>query len=274
MLLVASAALTIEGRSTCPSPREVASKLEGLLPLDLGLSRTATLEQREDEVQLTLRDAVGTVLATKVFHARGTCGELAEISAVVLAAWEAEFAERAPEVPDTPEDATANAPPKNTVPASDRTVVPGLEMGVGMMASWGSGRSGWSGGVVMPLSYMFENSRWGVELYGYFMGTKSPAPIREGQRIGAGIGPRLRLVDRKIRLDAHLALLGTSFTSIGAPDSDSRFDPGALVGLRVIFGRVWRPWLGVSGTVWPQWRNWPMPMMELSFCWGLSLGSG
>lgn len=271
MLLVASAALTIEGRSTCPSPREVASKLEGLLPLDLGISRTATLEQRQGEVQLTLRDAVGTVLASKVIPARPSCSELAEISAVALAAWEAEFAERVPIIFDAPKTAAAQTPAKKEAVASDRTVVPGVEIGLGVIASWGNG---WSGGAVMPLSYMFENSRWGIEVSGYFMGTKSFAPVRDGQRIGAGIGPRVRLVDRQVRLDAHLSVLSTSFTMTRTADTVTRFDPGALVGLRVIFGKVWRPWLGVTGTVWPQWSNGPMPIVEFSFCWGLSLGTG
>ncbi|MBX7114252.1 MAG: hypothetical protein K1X64_07935 [Myxococcaceae bacterium] len=263
VLLMASATLTIEGRTTCPSPREVASKLEGLLPLDLGISRTATLEQRAGEVQLTLRDAIGTVLATKVIRARPSCSELAEIAAVVLATWEAEFAERAPEVPEAPQSEAAHAPEKPVEAAAGRAVVPGIELGFGLTLSWR--RFGLSG-AVMPMSYMFEESRWGIEVYGYL--------ALEGPRVGVGIGPRFRLVDSKVRLDAHLALLGTSLTMVGPPATFTRFDPGALVGLRVIFGRMWRPWLGVTGSVWPPWRNEPPPMFEVSFCWGISLGSG
>ncbi len=282
-MLMASAALSIEGGAHCPTPSEVMSRLDGLLPADVGFSRTATIENRVGEVHLTLHDAVGTVLASKVIRARPLCSELAEISAVVLAAWEAEFAERAPELPeasqspDVPRARVSNGKTNAAAPDGP-TQAEGLEFGGGPLVSLAPGQ-GWGGGGVIQVSYLPEGGRWGAELYvllasGTYSVSNDPAHDFSVLRVGAGMGPRFRIIDRAIRLDVHAALMATSLTRGHPALATSSFDTGLIVGARALLAvGAWKPWLGFTVSLWPTLHPVPVPILETAFCLGGSFGA-
>lgn len=235
-----------------------------MLPPDFEVSHTASIEQRDGDVEVTLRDSAGATLASKAFAARPSCGEMAEILAVVLAAWEAEFSERVPETPTAgPTEIKEPAPPEGNPESRPR--VRGLEMGISFSVLKTLGAQ-WGTEIAVNFSYLPVGSRWGVDFYGM-----TGAYGATGIHLGVGLGPRFRIIDSAIRLDANAALLATSLAlSNYGEAARAEFHTGAMVGLRAQFGAgIWKPSVGLIATAWPMSHDDALPV----FNFGLTVGS-
>jgi hypothetical protein len=95
----AGAPIPVSGETSCPTPAEVARALAPLSP-PIASSGDAPAERAEivadpasgsAALRLRLLSGDGTLLREKVLAARTSCGELAEIAAVVFAAWLAQL---------------------------------------------------------------------------------------------------------------------------------------------------------------------------------------
>ncbi len=121
-----SAAVRLEGSAVCPAPDRVEERLARILPEAPGPQHVARVDGTGAILVLELATAEGAVLARKELPRRSTCDELAQVSAVIIAAWEARFREgtlvlpeAAPPLPAAPSVSASPPPPATpSVPAT------------------------------------------------------------------------------------------------------------------------------------------------------------
>lgn len=275
---VTTATLKVDGNGTCPTPQQVQHQLAELLPAGARSDHLASIHTHDATLLLELRDADGTSLASKALELRPSCEALAEISAVVLAAWEAQFAEHTPaarEVADAVKEPVAE-PAMQEVPDEQPSRWPGLEGGGALLFSYGG--SVGAGGIA-HITNTPQGSAWGVEFIGLLGGVQQlgggPTGI-DWVRLGLGAGPRLRLIDATVRIDAHAEVLVAKLSTRRGPTnwSNSELDIGVLGGVRaVLTGHIAKPWLGLGVFAWPKSHPFELPVVEGVLFLGLSLGA-
>jgi hypothetical protein len=258
-------AVKVEGGGGCPSPADVAARLEPLLPPGPAEAapRRALMSRDGRDLRVELRDADGAVLAFRRLGA-AACGDLAAAAAVVIATWEVELRGRGvvglwpdapPPPPPPPPPPVVRAPP----PAPP---APALEVALGGAALVAAGASGglapglllelrgarpagWLGGTVglilegdrsLPLEGGFVTWRRAVLLAGAF----ARRPIRSGVvGLEADAGA----------MAAVLSLRGVGFTQ---DDTLAVMDAGATASGRLTLRILsLRPWVGAGVRVWP-----------------------
>ncbi|MGC4119498.1 MAG: hypothetical protein QM765_34000 [Myxococcales bacterium] len=263
LLLALLSAVRVDSDTACPSAQEVSSRLELLLGPDSGPAlHRATLHASESGLTLELRDARDVLLATRSLPP-ASCRELAQASAAVLAAWEAELQHRARPLSElaprrhrpidlsgresTPTVLLQSAAPE---PAG---VAMSAELGALLAVSGGSPRPG----LWLALAGDAPSRSWGLRL-----SFCAPAPFRLGLgpgqvewfRPALGLGPRLRAYDGVVRIEASLDLLGGLLALRGLgflqDQRASDLEWGARAGLRLAkaFPEV-VVWAELSGTL-------------------------
>src|SRR5437762_394452 len=91
--LVAAGGIVVEGTTDCPDAAGVRDRATDLLPRESSRSGAdrVVLSREGGELEIDLRSADGTPLASRRIAAIGTCEELREASAVIIATWETEL---------------------------------------------------------------------------------------------------------------------------------------------------------------------------------------
>lgn len=262
MALWASApalSVTVEGKTTCPSPAEVTLQLEPLLPRLEPWDTIQHAQLRDDGVvvRLTLVDDTGARLGERRLPTSASCATLAKAVALVIASWKsdvhADFAADLPPVPEPVAPGRAGA--------RARAGAPDLEclIGAGMGAAGpGSGADdARSVGALAPLFLLRTiftppGRSLGGALFASFETDRtlnlSPGQVRWG-RWAAGAGVDLRAVGRWARLAmrADVALARVALAGVGFTDDFTRtgWTPGGITAVRLVLP-AGPPGLGLS----------------------------
>jgi hypothetical protein len=266
VLLAAPPALSVavEGTTTCPTPAEVTTRLQTLLPrLDpWDAIEHAHLVQDGVVLRVTLVDAKGTQVAERLLPSSASCTALADAAALVIAAWKsdvhAQFAVDLPAVtpphpppPTLTRTAAAPAAPGLLTPPAARAPDLELLLGAGISAAGpGSQPAPSAGERVRPWGaaapafvaraiYMPARSLGG-DLFASFESDRTfglAAGQVSWQRWAAGAGLQGQLVSRWLRLaaGADLALARVTLSGSGFLEDFSRtgWTPGATAQVRL-----------------------------------------
>jgi hypothetical protein len=251
-------ALELAGDSTCPAASEVRARLSEL-PRPSAEStmapRRAQLSSTPGTAHVELLDERGSLLAERTLARTGTCSELAEAVAVVLASWQAELDPKlatavgplaSPRAAIEPIDAQATAvTPATSEPAAtfDLAVAPILSVVDGDVA----------------FGARVESTRVEGGPLGAYAGlsattTRSePIPALDAaarwQRVALALGPNLRVTSAHPGLDlragAVVALLHVEGSGVPRAASDSSVQLGLTAGLRALWS--WQNAAGWAG---------------------------
>jgi hypothetical protein len=87
--VLASLGLQIRGTTDCPRLEDVRARLSEMVTLsdELRVEERAVVERRESSLRVALESADGRVIGERTLAAEASCEELAQVVAVVLAAW-------------------------------------------------------------------------------------------------------------------------------------------------------------------------------------------
>jgi hypothetical protein len=286
-LVLASLGFSIRGTSDCPSLDDVRARLSEMVMLAEAprVEERAVVERREGTVHVALESANGQVIGERELAASGSCQELAQVVAVVLAAWlgdtHPELVARLPE-PSAPPSAdpppspaassAAPAPapakvPEPRAPRASRVEAP-LEHDGGSperrrlvsSAALGSsvGRYGAVPGVQVGVAWLSRDSGFGWALSAGISGERERT-LGDGlvrwSRWPLTAGPVLRITSERLALElqagpavAWLRLAGSGFLG-SAPHQDITY--GAMAAVRLGWrASVLEPFIGVSPYFW------------------------
>ncbi len=248
-----SGVLTLSGDSVCPSPAEVQDRLRPLLPADdAPAGRAVTLRRNPDSLLIELRNGSGSLLADRRIPAASTtCSNLAVATAVVVATWEVELRGRG-----SVELFLERPAPVLLVPPANVT-------GFAAMMSMSTANDSRAGALSLDLETGHNGALFRA-LFSILGVSSHERSLETGRamwrRAGVGVGPRLVLVDARIRLDvaaqawaSWLMLQGQGF---GQDRSDAAFDAGVSCGPRlgVRIGGI-HALIGATLILWPTTRH-------------------
>jgi hypothetical protein len=250
LMLALWLALDIQGTLTCPTPGEVSQHLTRLSPERARAEQAphAYLSSGESFVTIELLAPDGNLLAERRLDRSGSCSEMAEAVAVVLAAWQAQFSPTvAPTAIDPPAPAPAPvAPPPEATPKRPLLFdagIAGLTSIVGSQAAFG----GKLQGVLTPFPHVLGlglGLAWAISVSSNHSQSVPDSPLTtdvkaEWIRPTLTLGPNLRLQGDALALDIHgsavLALLhvkGVNGSGLDTPASDTSAQFGLAGGLR------------------------------------------
>jgi hypothetical protein len=248
LVLWASAlSITVEGNTSCPTPADVAARLQAVAPSSR-MAGKALLTESEGTLRVQLVRTNGTVVGERVLDARYPCKELADAAAVVLASWQGEF-----------DAAPVAAPSLEGVPVPPRPRGKALEFGVGLVAAGPRPLS--AGGSLDLAGYM---GNWGLRLHAMAVDfhrepvgaaevswNRSPLAVTVRRRFHFSTG----LV---LALDAGVAAAAL-FSRSGLLEMSQAYralDIGPTGGAQLLFdaGRDLMPFLSISSAAWREVR--------------------
>ncbi|MFZ5468479.1 MAG: hypothetical protein ACOZIN_03485 [Myxococcota bacterium] len=276
-LFLAVAAVPLRGGSTCPTPAEVAARIDERLDAK---GHLATVEAAAQGIRLDLVNEAGAVVATKLLAGAASCSELASAAAVVLSAWLVELrgTEEPLELPVSPLTQAPSLPPGTSTPAMR------LEVSAGLLGSLAADRT-FALGALLSASLVPGPRGLGGQISLGALGSRDlglAGGRATWQRFAAAFGGFYRFALSGWNVDA--ALQGTA--AVLAIDGDelipgataTHFDPGLMLGLRACAQTG--PWVGAYATGWffpraaaagPERAN--LPQFELLLAAGWSFGT-
>jgi hypothetical protein len=283
-------ALDVQGTSPCPTPDEVSQHVARLLPESQSSERAsrATLSAGEGFVGIQLLGPEGGVLTERQLERAGSCADMAEAVAVILAAWQAKFS---PTVSPTVIEPSAPAP-SETAPLPE--VVPqqpflfdaglaALTSIVGREAAFGAKLEGsltpFAHGLGFHLATSLSSS--------HEQTTTASTVQAQWIRPALSVGPNLRLQGNRLALDIHgdavLALVHVKGSGSGLSEnaSDTTLQWGLAAGVRGLW--TWNRaaiWLGADLLGFPgqdnltigKDRTGQLPHLEIQVSLGIALG--
>lgn len=276
MLLVPVAllllALDVVGDSPCPTAREVAARLQPLLPAGASAetAHRVTIARGEAAVVIELRDGEGMVLASRRLAANASCADLAAAAAVVIATWEVELRGQGAlnlVLPAAPEPPTG----------------PALSVALGVFAS----RAGSSLGPAAEIELAVgpRAARW--QAFAALGGVGDHrVPLGQGaarwQRTSLAVGGRITAAGENLFAGAGLTGLVSLLRLAGEDFPTNRSDGAADlgVGAQLRFGFKYggvSAWLGGTLDFWPverELRTSGLPAVAQVPSFELLVGSG
>jgi len=273
VLLALWLALNIQGNLDCPSPAEVSLNLAGLVPgheAGPASGPHAYLSGGQGSITIELLDPDGGLLAERRLERAGSCTEMAEAVAVILAAWQAKFSPSAlPEI------------------GSKGPVL--FDVGVAALTSLVSGKSAFGAkleGVLSPFANLL-GFHLAVSAASNHTQTSSAPPVEaQWLRPALSLGPNLRLRGHTFALDVHsdavLALLHVKGAGLTRTSSDTGAQYGFAAGVRGLW--MWdhaAAWIGTDLFVYPGQdtltvgngeKVGQLPHLEIQVSLGFSLG--
>jgi hypothetical protein len=259
----------------------VADILPEMLPAaETAYPDVAWIEAVGPDLQIELRSPAGEVLFSRRLRSSGTCADLANIAAVVVASWTAERnpgisllqpgVPAPPPTPPTPPTPPPTPPPKPTPPArpsppapqvgsEDRAVAPPerkreFELSLGLGSSVNS--AGFVGAARVDAG--LRGRRLGLRV-GFAAETARSETIEtrsvSWRRYGVSLEPSLVIVREPVMVDARAGIFA-GFTTVAGHGFDvDRESSAAAAGLslaaRLAASSGWlRPWMEVGGQYW------------------------
>ena len=274
MLALASALVTVEGETDCPTPAAVSSALESLSPAATGTRHLARLARDDQGLHIELVDEAGHVDKTRTLEPAGSCADLAGAAAIVISAWEGELERGRPPVvllvqAPRPRRVTYEVGGGFAAALTGRDFAPGgiVEVRVGSRRGRFGGRFAFTGTDARELALGNGHATW--------------------TRFQLALGPQIRFRPGRFMFDLHadgvVAVLMVSGVGFGAPKRDLDVDPGLGGGVRaaIRLGPV-APFLGVNAVGWLRRQlvgvtglaqTAELPRYDLSFVVGLAFGT-
>jgi hypothetical protein len=287
----------VAGDSTCPTPAEVRAQLATLASAsdrdgvaNPGVHQ-ANVSSAGSSVHVELLGLDGQLVAERTLQRTGSCGDVAEAVAVVIAAWEAKFdpnlatpVVRPPQVPRS-EPAPPVAQAGNPLPRRPMA----FDAGLALLASVADGEAALGAkleGCLFPGS-----GALGLDLALSATSTHSqsittPASTAQWTRAALSVSPTYRLRRNAAMLDVHvggvLALLHVRGTGLSSTASDTSGQLGLAAGLRGLW--AWNNaagWIGADVFTYPGQDRLTignygevgqLPHLEVQISLGLSLG--
>ena len=257
----------IAGDCACPTPAEVRERLatvadsgEGKPSGDLGLHRVY-LSSTNQSVHIELLDADGNPLAERTLDRSGTCGDVAEAIAVVLASWEAKFN---PNLAPPPAPLPApSAPPPEPVVVTERQPPPPrslpFDAGLALLASVVGGEAVFGArfeGCLFPGDVPLGLHAALSATSTHTQSVATPSIDAQWMRAALSVGPTYRLGHAAPGVDVHagavLALLHVQGAGLPKSASDTSLQLGLAAGLRGLW--AWNNaagWVGTDVFVYP-----------------------
>ncbi|MGQ0508634.1 MAG: hypothetical protein ACT4TC_25320 [Myxococcaceae bacterium] len=182
ILEAATSQIAVEGETDCPAPSTLQQLLAAEYPDAARPSHRVRLAARASSLEVALFNEAGQLVATRQLTREGTCNELADAAAAIVAAWELSLPEL--QVPQL----QVEAPP---ISVEERWRLSGM---AGMSAAWSV--RGIALGVLLSASASAPGSRWSIRLTADWQPPRS-APLESGRvnwsRLGVGVGPGVTL---------------------------------------------------------------------------------
>jgi hypothetical protein len=232
-LRLAAAVLEFRDEVVCPDSTAVLERLYRIAPQAREADHVARLHGTGKELILQLDDRTGTTLASGRLPDSADCNQLADAAALMLAAWEAEFAREPPptQVPVPPPREVVSAPPSQTVEAREKN-----QTHVDLAALALATADGQGVGAAFDLDATFGSLLMAIVLADTpHTATFGPGDVH-WQRTALGVGgafhlrpPGWDLSARAVVLAALLARWGTGY---GLDEGSVGFDLGLGAGLR------------------------------------------
>lgn len=289
-LLALWLALDVQGTSTCPTPDEVSQHVARLLPENQSSERAsrATLSAGESFVGIQLLGAEGGVLAERQLDRAGSCADMAEAVAVILAAWQAKFS---PTVSPTVIEPTAPVPSVTTPSPEVVSQQPFLfDAGLAALSSIVGTEAAFGGkleGVLTPFASGLGFHIAASLSSSHEQTTTDSAVQAQWIRPALTVGPNLRLQGSRLALDIHgdavLALVHVKGTGTGLREnaSDTTLQGGLAAGVRGLW--TWNRaaiWFGADLLGFPGQDNLTigidkkgqLPHLEIQVALGIAVG--
>jgi hypothetical protein len=294
LALEADPIVEVEGASTCPTPDAITRHLDRLLlrSADAGEADRLSVEPASGAIRIELRRHDGTIVGEKYLELLGSCDELAEAVAIVVAIWERPL--RPGSVPplevriqsaaDQGQAMRREDGPDSHARSTDR-VVPVADHAEGVHGR-GTGASEWrfEGGVgvegLVPgwvpaavVEGVVRNTpgNWGGRLAMTGAWWRA-SPLGSGRASWTRLSAQLGLIhgwsDASWFVDLHEQLVGGAFVARGNGFDDNRtrvgFDPGIGAGLRggIQVGPLLRVWLDAGIALWPMRQKMQVKVLE------------
>jgi len=255
----AAAVVQVDGSAVCPTPSEVAGRLDGILADSAAAATAGTrahIRRTEGDLWVALRDEAGSMLAERRLAATGSCAELASAAAVVIASWIADV-HAEPPLPAVEIAATPPVPVPPAVSPSAVVNVTTIVMSAGAVASAAGGHLALGG--LLDATATLRAFPVGVRV-AFLANTSRKIELAPGRvswrRIALSLGPAYEVVlgalAMQLQVDGSLALLTTKGTGYEVDRSVRQFDAAVSGGLRVAWARLAvAPWIGTGATLWP-----------------------
>ena len=288
LLLALWLALDVQGTLTCPNPGEVSQQLARLLPETKKTEQAphAYLSAGEGFVTIELLGAEGGLLADRRLDRSGSCTEMAEAVAVILAAWQARFS---PTVSPTVIEPPAPVPAAVVEPAPEISKRPFL----------------FDAGLAALTSIVGSEAAFGAKLEGtltplvHGLGFHAAASLSSNHkqtttdenvtalwiRPALSVGPNLRLQGTSLALDLHgdavFSLLHIKGSGLSPNASDTTVQFGVAGGTRGLWTwdhvAVWvgadlLGYLGHDNLTVGKDRKGQLPHLEIQASLGIALG--
>ncbi len=265
LLAFFSAAVRVEGATSCPPPDLVAARLRGLVAATAAGDKPdrARLWEEDGDLIVLLESADGVLIGTRRLPRTYACEDLAFAAAVAVADWESDIhPEFAPVLttrarPVAPIDRAVPAqiplpPPQpwmvsvGVALALGGSVDKPAEAGAALIGAW-LARAGWRsslradvvGQSEQQVSLQTGSAAWRRWTFG--LGIERPL-------FGTGEGGGWLRGFAQARL-AWLDMRGAGFT---LNRTDGTLDPGTAVGVRAVTSRGrWTPWAELAASWWP-----------------------
>ena len=245
-LVLAALPVHVESQG-CPSADEVEQSLAAMLPPAGGSERPdlAHIFRREGRLHIELTSPDAAIIAERVIDRDGSCSELAELAAVIIASWKSEtnagFAVPAPE----PVAGVSRPVPAPIAPK--RSATPAYDVALGAVLSV-SGSA--TAGGTLATSWLPRGSGIGVRTSFEGEGARTSDFNQAQARCRRWVGSaeaEWRWRGRATTLDFHGGLaagwLSASGTGFSRNLSAGSFSPGSIAGVRL--SRWAKRWLGI-----------------------------
>jgi hypothetical protein len=257
MSFMSSAALSLQDEVTCPDTAAVLDRLHRIAPQALEADHVAHLRQVEGELMLELDDPGGATLASRRLPVSRDCDQLAEVVAVTLAAWEAQFTltPTAPP-PEAPSTGRAVTSPASTSSALSPEGSAGERQHLLLSALVLGTAENHAGGVAVELGMDLGHLIALLLVEAPHSTYLAPGELH-WQRSALGLGGTLGASTGRWDFDGRAFVLGALLARWGSGYSIDQASVSPDVGLglagRASFGLggAWRLVAELSGVAWP-----------------------
>src|SRR5450432_3550025 len=264
VVALASSAFEVTGDSTCPTPAEVARRMDELLPAPTDVNATGAarvvVTRNGNALRLILLGSNANELATRELEATGSCEDLAAAAAVVVGAWRADLN---PHLSPTMRLPAGALPPPPSPPILRATAEPAprattFAVGLGLVASETGGDFAPGAMLLGTLGLTRQ-----VGLDASLSATRSRAAavgtlpdVVSWSRATLALGPTLGLRRGRflgsVHVQALAGLLRVSGVRVPNAAADTKAELGGAAGGRLeLAGGRSAIWLGLDVLVWP-----------------------
>ncbi len=226
----------VEGSSACPTPAQVAERVQQISPVEEGETRRVVLEEVGGQLRISLLSGSGQPLTSRTLSPSGSCDEMADAASVVIGSWLSQPPQVSP-----PELKLPQAVPI-AAPVAERDTKPrarfAAEVGGAFIAAFAGARFAPGGALDLSLGSTRSHFAGRISIFGTANRQVGLTPGHvDFTRIGTSLGPEARFRFRRLVLVLHaevlLAFLRTEGVGFVHDHGGDALDPGFSAGIRI-----------------------------------------